>query len=96
MEIRDNAGTTVPYCDSATAVATSIPAVADKRIDEFVIQNLDETENLLVSLDGGTKFWTIFPCSHLAWTPKGDIEQLMIKSSSGSVDYEALINFAEC
>lgn len=95
FELKDNAGTTEQFCATATSTEVMIPGSAGGLIDEFVMQNLDETNNLLVSIDG-TKFWTIPPCGHLAWTPKGRIKQLKVKTNGSNVDYEAIINLGDC
>ena len=94
----DLSGSTGHFNGSVGSTLTSIPGFADKNVSEVFIQNVSVPANrvLLVSFDGGSNFISVGRNSHLAWTPKGYLSQIKIKSQSSlSVDYEILVNFEE-
>lgn len=95
-EIKDNVGTTEQF-RAAISSETSVPAVADKLIDEFIVQNCDDVNDLELKIGDETNFWTIKKCGgHIAWTPKGDVKQIKLTPTAGTITYEAIINFSEC
>lgn len=88
-------GSTLQYSDSVDTLGIVYPNPADKDILEFLIHVPEEQEvdhRLLVSMDG-SNFITLKPSGHLAWTPKGPIKQLTIKSNTNAgVSFELILN----
>jgi hypothetical protein len=92
FESIDVQGNTVHSNGTATTTAVSIPTALGV-ISEFSITCLkSQPGNLLVSLDGGTNWKTIYSGGNWSWTPKGKLTQITVKSSSGNVNYEAVFN----
>lgn len=98
VEVRDQYGVTEHYNDTYTTSPTNVPPSAGGLIAEVLIDVVEPEEDddgdkhLLVSFDNGTTFKRLYIGSHLTWTPKGQIKQLVIKSSSGSIYAEILMN----
>ena len=105
FEIKDNQGTTVVFggpggisIGSVTTSETSVPASAGTIISGYQIQIIDKDDNdLLISFDSGTTFSFLemkknnFRSSDL----KGEIKQLVIKSTAGSISdakFEIILN----
>jgi len=93
FESIDVEGDSLHVNGASTTTPQNIPAIAAGVISEFSLTCLkSQAGNLLVSLDGGSTFKTIYPGGNWSWTPKGKLTQIKIKSSSGSVNYEAVFN----
>ena len=90
-----NEGSTLQFSDTVDTLGISFPAVAGNNISEFLIQCPEEQEvdyRLLISMDG-VNFITLKPSGHLAWTPKGPIQQITIKSNTNAgVAFELVMN----
>ena len=90
-----SSGSTVQHSDTVDTLGILFPAPAGNNIAEFLIHCPEKQEidhRLLVSMDG-SNFITIAPSGHLAWTPKGPITQLTIKSNTNAgVDFELILN----
>ena len=87
------------YNDTYTTSPTNVPPSAGGLIAEVLIDVVetdddedDDDGHLLISFDNGTTFKRLHIGSYLTWTPKGQIKQLVIKSSSGSIYAEILMN----
>lgn len=76
--------------------ATTAPAVVDfnNMSGSLLIHNLGTVENLLVSFDGGTTFKTIPPETSLG-IQKGSHEEVSVKTTSTTTDYEILVTVDE-
>lgn len=85
-------GTTAQFNGTASTVAANVPAADGNNIVSAIIDNLSTTIQLLVSMDNGTTFKSVNPQSQLALTLFGSIKHFVIKSASGSVVYETIIN----
>lgn len=97
MELRDNAGTTVQYKDAVTAGSPVTLSSGTLKIDEFIVRNNDEDETLLLKMGASTDDWCIEPCGdYLIWTPKGSIASITLEPASGTIEYQAIINYADC
>ena len=93
FESRDTEGTSDHYSGSAgTGSFINVPTTGAGVIAEFLVENTDDTDNLLVSLDGGTGSKTLQPGDIWQWTPKGNLTQIKLKGSGGSCDYEVVLN----
>lgn len=97
FEAQDLAGSSAHYNSNASTTAAFVPSSANKVISEFCIQNVSSNKNdvLYVSLDGGTNFRQVQWNSTWAWSPKGGLTQLKVKSNAASVAYEIVINYED-
>ena len=87
-------GTTTHFNGSVTAGDdVTLPAVADKFINSLLIQNLDATNDMGISFDGGTNFKTILAGQGLVWSCQS-VKQFVIKANAGTINYEILVNFS--
>lgn len=101
FEQKDVLGKTRQYVGSVGTVNVSVPASPVGVISEFLIRNPDSNNintKLLLSLDGGTSFFSLGRGEFLGWSPKNNesdmpIQQLVIKGSSPTTAYEVLMNF---
>lgn len=76
------------FSASTTPSARTLPA----HTNFVLVDNMDTSISILVSLDGGTNFKTVRPGQSL--NVDGDnIRQLSIKSASGSVSVECLYGY---
>jgi len=96
QETIDVRGETVHINETFTTSEVARPAVASGVISEVLIDVLetedDDTGDLLVSFDGGTLFKRIHTGGALIWSVKGRVTQIKLKTTSGSIDAELLIN----
>jgi hypothetical protein len=93
QEISDNLGSTVAYTGTATTSVQNVPSVADKVISGFGLTV--SGNNVQISVDGGTTFFNVPRRGSITWDVKGEIQQLQIKTSFGSTDFDLLINFED-
>ena len=94
FETEDNAGSTQVFTGTATTTPSNVPAVAGNAISGVGI--VARRGNLEVSFDGGLTFWPFEQTREsLTWDVKGRITQLVVRTSSGSVDYRIIINFED-
>lgn len=94
FEIVDLEGSTKTFSGSATTVPSPVPSAPTFAISEVLIKNNGTATGhvLEVSFDSGVTYFTIAKGDVLIWGPKGGVTQLYIKSASGSVPYEILLN----
>lgn len=90
-EIVDNDGSTVVESGTATTTPANVPSVAGNIISGVGIENYGNAD-LLTSFDGGTTFKTLEKGGFLSWDVKGNITQLVVKTLSGTADYEIILN----
>ena len=93
IEVEDNAGESVAYTGTATTTLSNLPAVADKIISQAFI--VADDKNLEVSFDGGNTYLPLNKRDSLTWDVKGQIQQIKVRTSSGTADFRALINFED-
>lgn len=93
FESSDNIGSTVAFNGTATTSVQSIPAVADKIISGFGLTV--SGNNVEISTDGGATFFRLPRRASITWDVKGEIRQIQIRTSSGSTDFDFLINFED-
>lgn len=91
-EIKDNEGSTVAYSGTATTTAANVPATAGNIISGALVENTGSND-LEVSYDGGTTYYTLLKKQFVSWDIKGEITQLVVKTPTGTTTYQALINF---
>jgi len=89
----DASGTTTHINGTVGLTYINIPSVAgDKIIDVAIHNNSTGVNDLHVSFDGGTNFWTVLAGQKDAWTLKGNLTQFKIKGSTASVNFQILLN----
>lgn len=93
FEQKDREGSSDPYQANATSSYVAYPSVSGTCIAEFYIQNMDEEEDILLSLDGVNLFKTIKAECWLGWSLKGNHTQVYVKRA-GTVDapFELILN----
>lgn len=74
---------------NGSATTTAAPVDVGTGVAAIVIENMDATNNLLVSFDGGTTFKTVKP--GIILTVDVSTRNLVVKSSAGTVNYEILV-----
>lgn len=92
-EVSDNCGSTVAFDGTATTSVSLVPAVAGEAISQIYFNAIGR--NLEVSFDNGTTFYAFDRKDRFTWDVKGEITQLQIRTSSGSSDWSAIINFED-
>jgi len=86
-------GDTIQDNDTATTSPVDVPAVAGGVITDILIENTNSSAaTLQVSLDGGTNYFDMDKKSTLDGPINADITQIKIKASSGTCDYQYIIN----
>jgi hypothetical protein len=96
FEGSDTQGVTSHFNGSVGVGLTAIPAVAGSPISDVLVENMDTTpaaNRLMISFDGGVTFKRLRRGNAFAWTVRNKQPQVHIKSESGTVDYEMIINF---
>jgi hypothetical protein len=94
VETEDLAGSSDIFAGTVGLSNTNLPSVAAGIISEFNIENMEtnsQNEVLFVSFNG-TDFKALQRGDSWTWTPKGNLTQIIIKGSSASVNYEAVLN----
>lgn len=92
-EVTDTSGTTKSFIEATVGDTGIALDNAGKVITLAVVGNIDDTENVLASWDGGTTFMTIPPGGIVGWPPKGSVTTFDLKAESGkTVSYTATIN----
>lgn len=90
----DTSGSTAQYNDTATTSPANIPSSAGSVISNVLLRNTNTSNvDLLLSLDGGTTFFTIPPQHQYEGSPQGDLTQIIVKSSSSTCNYESIVDF---
>lgn len=99
MEIEDNAGSTSHYSGTVGTTPTTIPAVSNKVISSFWIENnanLNTPNKLLeFSCDGGTSYTQLHIGESMIWSPKGYINQIYIRGNVAAVAYRSIVNYED-
>jgi len=93
-EVQDLDGTSDVFSGTVGTSNTNLPATPGGIISEFNIENLEsnsQNEILFVSFNG-TDFKALQRGDSWTWTPKGNLTQIIIKGSTSTVDYEAVLN----
>lgn len=94
FETSDNFGATVVHgglngiaYSTIDTTGVNVPATAGGKIDSFTItvRNIG-TKQLLVSYDGGNSWQTFFRHQSRGVNVKGELAQLLVKSSTGTID----------
>lgn len=93
-EISDNEGSTVVYSGTATTTPANVPASAGNIMSGFGLQNTGN-ENMQISMDGGTTYFTVGKKDFFAWDVKGNITQVQVKTPASTTTYEIVINFED-
>lgn len=92
-EISDNRGSSVVYSGTATTTPANVPSSPGEVISGMSIST--GLNDILVSFDGGTTFFTVSRRGFFSHNVKGEITQLVVKTLTGTSDYEILINFED-
>ena len=96
IEIRDLEGSTTHEVGTVGTTPVDLPSSADKAISELLIntQAIDSaTKTLQISFDGGTNYFTLKRNTLVGWSVKGRLQQIKVKGSAASTNYDILINF---
>jgi hypothetical protein len=98
IEIREVEGSTIQY-QASLAATTSIqlPAVEDKFITDFIVNNRAvSNKDLDVLIGSSTVPWTLPPGDYKAWSPK-DVKSITLDNTSNqAVEYQVTINYRDC
>jgi hypothetical protein len=94
FETTDLVGSTTHFSGTATTTPVQLPGSPSTVISEVLIRNTNSTglQKLQVSFDGGTSYFDIEQGDTLIWGPKGEITSVYIRSSSGTVSYQLIMN----
>lgn len=101
FETKDVLGKTIPYVGTVGTLNLTLPAVVVGKISDVLIRNPDSngvTVKLLFSFDGGVSFFSLGRGEYIGWSPKNNasdtpINQIVVKGSSATTNYEILMNF---
>ena len=88
---KDATASSTAFSGTATTVVQNVPAVADKVILSAIIYA--DSKNLQVSFDSGATFFTFLRRGALVKDVKGDQTQIQIQTTTGSVDFEIILDF---
>lgn len=100
FETKDVLGKTLPFSGTVGLSNLTLPASSQGKISEVLLRNPDTngiTTKLYLSFDGGSNFFSLSRGEFIGWAPKNNasnmpIEQIVIKGSVASTNYELLIN----
>lgn len=92
FEGSDLTGSTDHFSGSVGTSMISVPASPGNAIAEVLVRNSDENNNLLVSFDSGSNFFTLLPLDAMLWSLKGNKTEIEIKGSAAGVGYEIIMN----
>jgi len=95
VETQNTSGVTSHENGTVGTSAIDIPSSAGNVIQAILIDNTDNSKDLLVSFDGGTNYKTITPESILSWLLKGNQTQVKLKASGATTSFEILLNLEE-
>ena len=94
FEVQDNKGTSVTYSGTATTTSANVPSSAGNKISGFGLDNTG-TEDMQISMDGGTSWKTVDKKAYFSWEVKGEPTQLQVKTLANTTTYEITINFED-
>jgi hypothetical protein len=94
QEIQDNLGSSVVYSGTATTTPANVPSSAGNIISGFILRN-SGTNDMQISMDGGTTYFTVDKRGNFSWNVKGEITQVQVKTAVSTTTYELLINFED-
>jgi hypothetical protein len=78
--------------DNFTATGTASSRTLPSKTSSILVQNLDATNSILVSLDGGSTF--VHVAAGMALSVDGyDFKSLHVKSSTGSISVECVYGY---
>jgi hypothetical protein len=95
FETQDLEGTTTHFNGSLTTSSVAVPSSATTTISELLFKcpyQTPTTRNCQISFDGGATFFTIDVGEFIAWSPKGKIKQVYVKSGTAGTTYIMVIN----
>ena len=92
VETSDNVGSTKAYQGTASTSPSAVPNVAANVISQTGITNTGSVD-LQISFDGGLTYTNLLKKEFLSWDVKGEIQQLFVKTTTGTTTYDILINF---
>ena len=89
-EITDNDGTTTAITGTATTTPAGFPTTPGQGISQVLIKPLGNFFE--ASFDGGSTYLSIVRNSVLTWDVKGEPTQIFVRTTSGTSDFEMLVN----
>lgn len=95
FESADKVGSTEQFDGVVGAAPINLPGSATTDIAEFIVQcpyDQVDTNELKISLDGGSNYLTIQPAGYWAWSPKGSVKQITLLGNVAGVKYELVMN----
>lgn len=95
FESADLQGSTDHFNGTVGTTAITVPSTPGNVIAEVMVKNArtnPSTNELYVSFDGGTNFFTIEPRTAVAWSVRGNKTQIHIKASMSNTGYEIILN----
>jgi hypothetical protein len=92
--VDETKGSSIAYSGTATVTPAGVPGTADKTISGASIWNRSG-QNLELSFDGGTTYFSLERKSFVSHAISGEIDQVFVKTLSGTADYEMVINFRD-
>lgn len=100
FETKDVYGKTVQLVGTVTTTVSLLPNPVVGKISEVLIRNPDSNANtdvLLFNLDGTSNFSRLKRGEFIGWTLKNNpgntpITQIQLKSLSGTINYEVVVN----
>lgn len=93
FEGADVSGTTSHINGTVGLTYVNIPASPGDKIVDLAIHNLSTgVNNLEVSFDGGTNFWTVLAGQKDGWSLKSKPTQFKLRGTTASVNYQVLLN----
>lgn len=94
--ILTNKGSTVAYSGTATTTPASVPAVAGNIINQIALKRSPTgSQNLEISMDGGSTYFPITKADQLTWDVRGEITQVLLRTTASTITWNMLINFEE-
>ncbi len=100
FDVQDITGETRQYVGTVDTVAINLPPtpVADKFVSEILFNTQElgtSVQRLLYSFDGGVTFNQIKRNTILGWFVRGQIQQIQIKSNTGTINYDIVVNLED-
>ena len=101
FESIDLTGQTLQFASSVGTTPTLFPSspVANHFVSEILINTQKMTgfsQRLQVSVDGGTTYMDIKRNTIIGISVRGQIQQIHVKSLSGTINFDMILNLEEC